>query len=58
MQGAHRGLVEVIVVIMGQNHDIDRWQISDGGVYIAVMPLFHTGGSVLGILGAVAKYRK
>ena len=45
----HRGLAN------NGAHTSDRMGISDGGVYIAVMPLFHTGGSVLGILGAVSK---
>jgi len=45
----HRGLAN------NGAHTADRMGVSDGAVFIAVMPLFHTGGSVLGVLGAVSK---
>ena len=31
----------------------DRVQIPDGAVWLAPMPLFHTGGCVMGVLGAL-----
>ncbi len=45
----HRGL--------GNNgaHTADRMGVSEEGVYVVPMPLFHTGGSVCCVLGAVAK---
>lgn len=33
----------------------DRLGLAEGGVYVNPMPLFHTGGCVLGILGPVQK---
>ena len=31
----------------------DRVQIPDGAVWLSPMPLFHTGGCVMGVLGAL-----
>lgn len=45
----HRGLVN------NGAHTADRMGVRQGGVYIAVMPLFHTGGCVCSILAAVSK---
>ncbi len=44
----HRGLVN------NGAHMSDRMGLGDGGVWIGVMPLFHTGGCVLTALGAVS----
>ena len=44
----HRGLVN------NGAHTGARMGISDGSVFILTMPLFHTGGCVLGVLTAVA----
>lgn len=45
----HRGLVN------NATHTADRLGVQDGWVWISTMPLFHTGGCVLCVLGAVAK---
>ena len=45
----HRGLVN------NGTHTMDRMGIREGCVWVAMMPLFHTGGCVLGVLGAVSK---
>ena len=45
----HRGLVN------NGHHYVDRLGIEDGDVYVATMPLFHTGGSVMSVLGCVSK---
>jgi fatty-acyl-CoA synthase len=45
----HRGLVN------NGAHTVGRMGFPDGGVYLAYMPLFHTGGCVCGVLGCVAK---
>ncbi len=45
----HRGLVN------NGTHTADRMGATDGSVYVLVMPLFHTGGCVLGTLSAVSK---
>ena len=45
----HRGLVN------NGHHYVDRLGVDDGDVYVATMPLFHTGGSVMSVLGCVAK---
>ncbi len=45
----HRGLVN------DGAHTADRMGIADGGVQLTTMPLFHTGGCVLCVLGAVSK---
>ncbi|HPU54370.1 MAG TPA: AMP-binding protein, partial [Burkholderiaceae bacterium] len=45
----HRGLVN------NGAHTADRMGIADGDVQITTMPLFHTGGCVLCVLGAVSK---
>jgi fatty-acyl-CoA synthase len=44
----HRGLVN------NANHTGDRMGIRDGDVYVTVMPLFHAGGCVCGVLSAVS----
>ncbi len=44
----HRGLVN------NGAHTGQRMGVSDGSVFILTMPLFHTGGCVLGVLTAVA----
>lgn len=36
-------------------HVADRMGLPEGGVSVGVMPLFHTGGSVLAVLGAAAQ---
>ncbi len=43
----HRGLVN------NADHTVDRMGLSGGAVYVESMPLFHTGGSALGVLGCV-----
>jgi fatty-acyl-CoA synthase len=45
----HRGLVN------NGAHTADRMGVSDGAVWICTMPLFHTGGCVLGVLSGVSK---
>jgi len=45
----HRGLVN------NGAHTADRSRIPDGAVQITTMPLFHTGGCVCCVIGAVAK---
>ncbi len=45
----HRGLVN------NGAHTMDRMGVSNGAVWLTMMPLFHTGGCVLCVLGAVAK---
>jgi fatty-acyl-CoA synthase len=45
----HRGLVN------NGAHTIDRMGVDEGSVWITAMPLFHTGGCVLCVLGAVSK---
>jgi fatty-acyl-CoA synthase len=45
----HRGLAN------NGAHTADRMGVSDGGVMIGVMPLFHTGGCVCTVLAAVSK---
>jgi acyl-CoA synthetase (AMP-forming)/AMP-acid ligase II len=45
----HRGLAN------NATHTMERMQISEGCVFITTMPLFHTGGSVLCVLGSLAK---
>ena len=44
----HRGLVN------NAAHTLDRMQAKDGLVWLSFMPLFHTGGCVVCVLGAVA----
>jgi fatty-acyl-CoA synthase len=44
----HRGLVN------NGHHTMDRNRMEPGDVLLGVMPLFHTGGSVLAVLGCVA----
>ena len=44
----HRGLVT------NGYHTMHRNRMSDGDVLLGVMPLFHTGGSVLAVLGSLA----
>jgi len=34
---------------------MDRMGVEDGAVWVAMMPLFHTAGCAVGVLGAVAK---
>ncbi len=45
----HRGLAN------NASHTVDRMNISEGCVFVTTMPLFHTGGSVICVLGSVAK---
>lgn len=45
----HRGIVN------NGAHTMNRMGIDDGSVTITVMPLFHTGGCVLAVLGAISK---
>ncbi len=45
----HRGLVN------NADHVLQRMDVTDGAVYLGVMPLFHTAGSVLAVLGSVAR---
>jgi len=45
----HRGLVN------NGAHTADRAGIPDGAVQVTTMPLFHTGGCVCCVIGAVAK---
>ena len=45
----HRGLVN------NGAHTTDRMGLADGAIYLTTMPLFHTGGCVCCVLGAVAK---
>jgi fatty-acyl-CoA synthase len=45
----HRGLAN------NGAHTAERMGVSDGGVMIGVMPLFHTGGCVCTVLAAVSK---
>jgi len=45
----HRGLVN------NGAHVMDRMGTEEGAVWVAMMPLFHTAGCALGVLGAVAK---
>lgn len=44
----HRGLVN------NATHFMDRMGVADGNVYVEMMPLFHTAGSVMAVLGSVA----
>ena len=44
----HRGLVN------NGAHTMARMGVADGAVWVTTMPLFHTGGCVLCVLGAVA----
>jgi fatty-acyl-CoA synthase len=44
----HRGLVN------NASHFLDRMGLGDGDVYVAMMPLFHTAGSVMAVLGSVS----
>lgn len=45
----HRGLVN------NGAHTMDRMGVEDGAVWMAMMPLFHTAGCAVGVLGAVSK---
>jgi fatty-acyl-CoA synthase len=45
----HRGLVN------NGAHTLDRMGVRDGAVWVTTMPLFHTGGCVICVLGAVSK---
>jgi fatty-acyl-CoA synthase len=45
----HRGLVN------NGSNTLDRMGVVDGAVWVTTMPLFHTGGCVLCVLGAVSK---
>jgi len=45
----HRGLVN------NGTHTADRMGVREGAVWITTMPLFHTGGCVCCVLGAVSK---
>ena len=45
----HRGLVN------NGAHTMDRMGVEEGAVWVAMMPLFHTAGCAVGVLGAVAK---
>ena len=46
----HRGLVN------NGHHVVDRLGVADGDVYVQTMPLFHTGGSAIGVLGCASKH--
>jgi len=45
----HRGLVN------NGADTMDRMGVEDGAVWVAMMPLFHTAGCAVGVLGAVSK---
>ncbi len=45
----HRGLVN------NGAHTADRMGVADGAVFLTTMPLFHTGGCVCCVIGAVSK---
>ncbi len=45
----HRGLVN------NGRHMIDRMAVKENSTWISMMPMFHTGGCVLCVLGAVSK---
>ena len=45
----HKGLVN------NGAHTLDRMGVAEGDVWVTTMPLFHTGGCVVCVLGAVAK---
>ena len=45
----HRGLVN------NGHHYVDRLGTAERDVYVQTMPLFHTGGSVMGVMGCVSK---
>jgi fatty-acyl-CoA synthase len=45
----HKGLVN------NGAHVLDRMGVQDGDVWVTTMPLFHTGGCVVCVLGAVSK---
>ena len=44
----HRGLVN------NATHFMHRMGVADGNVYVTIMPLFHTAGSVMAVLGSTA----
>ncbi len=44
----HRGLVN------NATHFMHRMGVEEGNVYVTMMPLFHTAGSVMAVLGSVA----
>ncbi len=44
----HRGLVN------NGMHTLHRMGVKEGAIWVAMMPLFHTAGCVLGVLGAVS----
>ncbi len=44
----HRGLVN------NGYHTLDRMEVEKGDVWVTMMPLFHTGGCVICVLGAVS----
>ncbi len=46
----HRGLVN------NGHHVVDRLGVAAGDVYVQTMPLFHTGGSAIGVLGCASKH--
>jgi fatty-acyl-CoA synthase len=45
----HRGLVN------NGAHTMDRIGVGDGSVFMTMMPLFHTGGCAMCVLGAISK---
>ena len=45
----HRGIVN------NGHHYVDRMGVGDGDVYLTQMPLFHTAGSVMSVLGCLAR---
>ena len=45
----HRGLMN------NASHTLAQMGVQDGDIYLGVMPLFHTAGSVLAVLGCVAR---
>ncbi len=46
----HRGLVN------NATHFMHRMGVADGNVYVTIMPLFHTAGSVMAVLGSTAHH--
>jgi fatty-acyl-CoA synthase len=42
-------------LVNNATHTADRMGVPEGGTWVCPMPLFHTGGCVLGVLSAVSK---
>ena len=45
----HRGLVN------NGHHTLDRMKVNNGDIWVTMMPLFHTAGCVICVLGAISK---